>query len=165
MMAARAQRWIPVGAAALAACAVAGLGAAMTDLGPWYQGLRKPAWQPPDWLFGPVWTLIFALAALAFVAAWRAAPDGRIRTWIVLLFAVNGFFNVLWSAFFFRLHRPDWALVEVGLLWLSILLMIVTLARVSKTASRLLIPYIVWVTFAALLNLAVVRLNQPFQEV
>jgi translocator protein len=163
-MTTRRQSWAPVLAGAIAATVIAGLGAAMTDLGPWYQGLRKPEWQPPDWLFGPAWTLIFALAALSFVAAWRAAPDRRSRAWIVGLFALNGLFNVLWSAFFFRLRRPDWALLEVCLLWLSILMLIVALARVSRLASRLLIPYLAWVTLAALLNLAVVRLNYPFQE-
>ena len=162
-MTTRTRTWAPVVAGAAAAMVVAGLGGAITDLGPWYKALRKPDWQPPDWLFGPAWTLIFALAALSFIVAWRAAPDRRSRAWIVALFAVNGLFNILWSAFFFRLQRPDWALVEVCLLWLSILMLIVALARMSRLASRLLMPFLAWVTFAALLNLAVVRLNDPFQ--
>jgi translocator protein len=155
-------RWKPILIAALAAMAVAGLGALMTDLGPWYVGLRKPAWQPPDWLFGPAWTLVFGLCALAGYLAWRVAPNRIGQEWIIALFAFNGFLNVLWSALFFRLKRPDWALAEVGLLWLSILLLIVVLARYAKTASALLVPYLAWVSFAAILNLAIVQLNGPF---
>jgi translocator protein len=142
--------------------AVAGLGALMADLGGWYAGLRKPAWQPPDILFGPAWTLIFGFCTLSGYLAWRNACDRSGREWIIALFALNGFLNVLWSALFFRLKRPDWALAEVGLLWLSIVLLIVVLARYSKWASLLLVPYLAWVSFAAILNLAIVRLNSPF---
>jgi translocator protein len=157
-----ARRWKPILVAALATAAVAGLGALMTDLGPWYGSQYKPAWQPPDWLFGPAWTLIFGLCAMSGYLAWLNAPDRAGREWIIALFALNGFLNVLWSALFFRLKRPDWALAEVGLLWLSILPLILVLARYSKTASLLLAPYLVWVSFAAILNLAIVRLNGPF---
>jgi tryptophan-rich sensory protein len=154
--------WRPVLAAALTAFAVASLGALMTDLGPWYQGLRKPAWQPPDWLFGPVWTLIFALAALSAVLAWQSARTRAARRWIVGLFGLNAFLNILWTMLFFRFHRPDWALLEVGLLWLSIAVLMVVLAPHSRAASWLLAPYLAWVTFAAALNLAVAELNAPF---
>ena len=151
----------PVLAAAGIAALVAALGGAATDLGPWYQGLAKPSWQPPDWLFGPIWTLIYALTGLAGVLAWVAAPRiGRRR--IMLAFSLNALLNVAWSELFFRLHRPDWALAEVVLLWLSILAMIVVLARYATRASLLLVPYLAWVSFAALLNLQVVRLNGPF---
>jgi tryptophan-rich sensory protein len=156
------QHWKPILIAALSATAVAALGALMTDLGPWYMSLRKPSWQPPDWLFGPVWTLIFALCALSGYIAWRNAPNRGGRDGIIGLFALNGFLNILWSTMFFRVRRPDWALVEVGLLWFSIVLMIVVLMRYSRTASLLLLPYLAWVTFAGALNWAVVRLNAPF---
>ena len=156
------QRWKPVLAALLGVIAIAGLGMLSTDLGSWYRGLQKPAWQPPDWLFGPVWTTIYALAAIAGVRAWRAAASQSSRDWIIALFALNGFLNVLWSLLFFRLRRPDWALVEVGFLWASILLLIVVLGRHSRSAGWLLVPYLVWVGFAAVLNLSVVRLNAPF---
>jgi tryptophan-rich sensory protein len=151
--------------AAVCALAVAGLGALVTDLGPWYQSLRQPAWKPPDVLFGPAWTLIFALTALAGVVAWRQASGPRPRGRMLALFAVNALLNVLWSAMFFRLHRPDWAFVEVLLLWLSIVCLLAMLAPISKTAAWLLVPYLVWVTFAGALNLAVVRLNYPFGPV
>lgn len=158
----RSSLWLPVLAAAAGAMIVASLGATMTDLGPWYQLLRKPDWQPPDWLFGPAWTIIFAFAAISGVFAWRDAPTDERREWVIGLFAVNGTLNVLWSALFFHLHRPDWALVEVGLLWLSILLPMVVFWRYSKRAALLLIPYLAWVTFAAILNWEIVRLNSPF---
>jgi translocator protein len=141
---------------------VAAAGAWMTDLGPWYQGLRKPAWQPPDWLFGPAWTLIFALTALAAVLAWNAGLDRSTRAKLVALFVANGFLNVLWSILFFRLRRPDWALFEVVLLWLSIAALIAALRPFSRSGSWCLVPYLVWVTFAAVLNFALVRLNAPF---
>ena len=148
--------------AALAALAIAGLGALSTDLGPWYQQLKQPSWKPPDVLFGPAWTLIYALAAMAGVRAWEAAPSRSAREWILALFALNAFLNLLWSLLFFRVQRPDWALVEVGFLWASIGLLIVVLGRWSRPAAWLLLPYLAWVTFAARLNWAVVQLNGPF---
>lgn len=162
MSAGGAGRLLPVIVAAAAAIVVASVGATMTDIGPWYQGLAKPSWQPPDWLFGPAWTLIFALAALSAVTAWRDAPSQAEREWMVGLFAVNGVLNILWSALFFRLRRPDWALVEVVLLWLSVLALMLVLRRYSRPAALMLLPYLAWVAFAAVLNLAVVRLNAPF---
>jgi tryptophan-rich sensory protein len=156
------KRLIPVLVAAAAAIAIAGLGALMTDLGPWYLSLRQPPWKPPDWLFGPGWTFIFAFAAAAGVTAWRRAPDRASREWLLALFALNGFLNILWSLLFFRLRRPDWALVEVVFLWLSVLLLVVVVSRYAKASAGLLLVYLAWVTFAAALNLAVVRLNAPF---
>jgi tryptophan-rich sensory protein len=156
------RRWQPLLLAALAAAGVAVLGGLMTELGTWYYGLRQPAWKPPDWLFGPAWTVIFALIAVAAFWAWEHAPDRAAREWLLALFALNAFLNVFWSLLFFRLRRPDWALVEVGFLWLSIVLLIVVLARSYRPAAWLLVPYIAWVTFAAVLNAAVVQLNAPF---
>lgn len=158
----RAGRATPFVAGALAAAVVAGLGATMTDLGPWYKELRKPDWQPPDWLFGPAWTLIFGLTALSGITSWRAAPERATREWIIGLFALNGLLNIVWSALFFRLRHPDWALAEVALLWLSIVALIVGPTRHSTSARWLLLPYLAWVSFAACLNLAIVRLNAPF---
>ena len=155
-------RKTPILVAAAAAMAVAALGASATEIGPWYQALVKPSWQPPDWLFGPVWTLIYALAALAGVIAWRAAPSRAIRQRIILAFAANALLNVGWSELFFRLRRPDWALIEVVPFWLSIGVLILVLSTVNPTAGRLLLPYLAWVAFAAILNLAVVRMNPSF---
>jgi benzodiazapine receptor len=89
--------------AAAAATAVAAVGGTMTDLGPWYQSLRKPDWQPPDAAFGVIWTSIFAMAAASGVIAWRATASLAVREWMIGLFALNGFANVLWSLLFFRM--------------------------------------------------------------
>lgn len=153
---------IPLVLAGLAALAVAMLGMTITDLGPWYRSLRQPDWAPPDPVYGAAWTLIYALAAIAAVLAWRAAPTGKQAETLVGLFALNGFLNVLWSLIFFRMQRPDWAAWEVILLWLSIAALIAYCGRFSKAAAALLVPYILWVTLAAALNWQVVALNGPF---
>ncbi len=158
----RRRLWRPVLAAAGAALLVAIVGGLATDIGPWYQALNKPSWQPPDWLFGPVWTVIYALAALAGVIAWRHAQRGAERHRIIVLFALNAALNVLWSWLFFGWHRPDLALAEVGFLWLSILALILALGRIAPAAGWLLVPYLLWVSFAAFLNYTIVQLNAPF---
>jgi tryptophan-rich sensory protein len=161
-MPARRSIWRPVLIAAAVAIFIGVLGGTLTDTGPWYQELRKPPWQPPDWLFGPAWMLIFALATMSAVYAWRNAPGRLQREWVVGLFALNGVFNVLWSTLFFALRHPDWALIEVGFLWTSILLPMIVFWRFARPASLYLLPYLLWVSFAAFLNLTVVRLNAPF---
>jgi tryptophan-rich sensory protein len=149
--------WSEVLVAAAAAALVALLGRLATPLGPWYRNLRKPSWQPPDWLFGPAWTTIFACAAASGVLAWQA---DRNRPLVILLFAINGVLNVLWSVLFFRLRRPDWALPEAVALWLSVLAMVLAFRDMALPASLLLLPYLAWVAFAAFLNLTIVRLNR-----
>jgi len=152
----------PVFVAALVAIAVAVLGGAMTDTGPGYRGLDKSAWNPPDAVFGPAWTVIYALCVWAAVEGWRAAATSRDRAWLVSLFFVNAVLNVGWSFVFFALNRPDWALAEVATLWISVASLIVFLWPRSRRAGALLVPYLVWVAFAAFLNLRVVQLNGPF---
>jgi len=158
----RAGRGRAIATAAAAATAVALLGGVASPIGPWYYALTKPWFQPPDWAFAPAWTVIFALTALSGVWAWQANPPLRPWARILALYAINGLLNVLWSALFFTLHRPDWALCEVPALWLSVLGLIVTIWPYSRRAAWVLVPYLVWVAFAALLNLAVVQLNAPF---
>jgi len=153
---------IPVTVATVAALCVAALGATVTDLGPWYQGLDKPDWNPPDVVFPMGWTVIYALITVSAITAWRAARTSAEAEWVIGLFALNGFLNISWSLFFFRLQRPDWAFVEVIVLWLSILVLIVYCGRFSKRAAALLVPYLAWVSFASALNWAVVELNAPF---
>jgi tryptophan-rich sensory protein len=153
---------IPVAVASVAALCVAALGATVTDLGPWYQGLTKPAWHPPDVVFPMGWTLIYGLITIAGVSAWRAARTSAEAEWVIVLFALNGFLNITWSILFFRLQRPDWTLFEVAALWLSILAMILYFSRFSRSAALLLLPYLAWVSFAGVLNWAVVALNAPF---
>ncbi len=151
-----------IAGAALWGILVAGGGAFLTDLTPWYRNLNKPSWQPPDWLFGPAWSVILTLASISAYLAWRDAPDRGSRILVLVLFAANAFFNLLWSPLFFKLRRPDWALYEVPFLWLSVLAPIILLAPINGTASLLLVPYLIWVSFASFLNLTIVRLNAPF---
>lgn len=154
--------WKPIVAAASAALTVALIGGLMTDLGPWYKQLEQPPWQPPDWLFGPAWTTVFALTALAGVIAWRQSETQVARQNLLIFFSLNATLNVTWSLLFFRLQRPDWALAEVALLWLSIVALIVVCGRRRSAAGWLLVPYLAWVTFASYLNYAIVQLNASF---
>jgi benzodiazapine receptor len=154
--------------AAVALCAAAwALGLALlgrwaTDIGPWYAALEQPDWKPADRWFGVVWTTIYVLAAVAATKAYLALDSRRERTRLMVAIGLNGGLNVLWSWLFFQARRPDWALAEVVVLWLSIVLLLVLFARASPAAAWLLLPYLLWVSFAAVLNLAVVRLNAPF---
>jgi tryptophan-rich sensory protein len=141
---------------------VAGLGGAATRLGPWYANLRKPSWQPPDWAFGPAWTLIFTLIGVGAVLAWRGAESPAQQQQILVLFGINAVLNILWSVLFFTLQRPDWALWEIVPFWLSIVALIVVLGARDWRVGALLLPYAAWVAFAAYLNLTIVRLNAPF---
>lgn len=142
--------------------AVAGLGGALTDLGPWYFSLLQPAWKPPDTLFGIAWTGIFICIGVAGVVAWRKARTASDRRRLGWALGLNAVLNVGWSALFFGLQRPDWALIEVVLLWLSILFLVATMSSYSRTASALMVPYLLWVSAAGFLNAAVVQLNGPF---
>lgn len=152
----------PLMVTGVVALVITAAGGLLTEIGPWYRQLRKPSWQPPDWLFGPAWTLILGLAAWSAAEAWVAAPSTGQRRLVVVLYGLNAFFHLLWSPLFFKLKRPDWALIEVPLLWLSILVPMIVVAPFAPLASWLLLPYLLWVTFAAYLNLTIVRLNGPF---
>ncbi len=154
--------WTPIIVAGGGALFLGVLGGLMTPIGSWYRNLAKPTLQPPDWLFGPAWTIILGLAAWSAVTAWNAAPDAAARTDVVILFATNALFHALWSPLFFRARRPDWALVEVIFLWSSLVALVIGLWPISHFASLLILPYLLWVSFAAWLNYAIVRLNGPF---
>lgn len=142
--------------------ATAGIGGALTELGPWYFALQHPAWKPPDAAFGVIWSTIFSLCAISAWGAWEAAKTVAERRYVAAMFGVNALLNILWSALYFKLQRPDWALYEVVFLWLSILVLILGLWRISRWASGLLLPYGVWVSVAAVLNWETVQLNGPF---
>lgn len=155
--------WLfPVITAAVAATFVAALGATITEIGPWYAALAQPRWAPPMAAYPVAWTVILALTALAAVTGWGAMRDPRERDWLVVLFALNGFLNIVWSLIFFRLHRPDWAVVELLALWVSVLALIVVIWRRSMIGAILLLPYLCWVTFAGYLDMTIVKLNGPF---
>ena len=137
------------------------LGGLLTEIGPWYNSLRTPWWQPPGWAFPVVWTSIGVLTAWAAVLAWRTG-DSAERGWVVALFAVNAVLNIAWSGLFFKLRRPDWALPEAAVLWLSVLALVLAFREWSPFAAALLLPYLAWVGTAFFLNRAVVVLNRPF---
>ena len=128
----------------------------------WYRALRQPAWKPPDWAFGPIWAVIFALITVSGVLAWSAAADAAGRAALVAAYAVNAALNIAWSGLFFRAERPDWAFVEILVLWVSILVLILVSLPLSMVSALLLLPYLAWVGVAACLNRAIVRLNGPF---
>jgi len=149
--------------AALVAIVLAVLGAKATNIGPWYYGLNKPPWQPPDWLFGPAWTVIYGLCVWSAGRAWLAAETDLQRYGqVVAPFAVNAVLNAAWSFLFFRFRRPDWAFVEVIALWLSCASLVVLLWPLDRLASLLVLPYLGWVSFAGTLNRTIIRLNGPF---
>ncbi|MEY3355615.1 MAG: hypothetical protein RJB53_259 [Pseudomonadota bacterium] len=142
--------------------AVSVIGQNLTDLGPWYQALKQPPWKPPDWAFGLIWTSVFVLIVIAGVLAWRKTHHPAQRVQIVALFAINSMLHMLWSMLFFTVKRPDWAMIELVFLWLSIAAIILTFWKISRLAAILLLPYIGWVTIAGFLNYANVQLNGPF---
>ncbi len=149
-------------AAAAIAIATAATGGALTRLDSWYYGLQQPWFKPPDWAFGPAWTTIFTLTAIAGVLSWRAAREARLQRIVLGLFLANAALNVLWSYLFFWCQRPDWALAEVGVLWSSVALLVFAGSRLDYRAGALLTPYLAWVSLASLINQQVVTLNAPF---
>ena len=138
---------------------VAGIGGALTEIGPWFRALNKPAWQPPDSVFGPVWTILYALIAASAALAWYDARNGKQRIVVVVLFVLNGILNAGWSLLFFHLQRPTWALAEIAVLWLATAALMAVLWPISRRAALLLVPYLAWISFAAALNFEIVRLN------
>ena len=142
--------------------AAGGIGSIFTldGLKEWYPNLEKPSFTPPGWVFGPVWTLLYALMGASFYAAERQQEEGsdEVRASRVL-FGIQLVLNALWSYVFFGRRAPGWALVEIGFLWAAILATIVAFSRVSKTAALLMLPYLLWTSFATLLNYEVWRLN------
>lgn len=134
------------------------LSAVVVKTGGWYQEINKPVWNPPPWIFGPVWTMLYILIGLAGYFAWTRGPRATRR----VAFAVYGaqlFLNALWTPLFFGLHRIGWALADLLLLWLLVLLCIGLFSRRSRLAAGLLIPYFLWVSFAGALNTAILLLN------
>lgn len=126
--------------------------------GEWYAQLQKPAWTPPNWLFGPVWTVLYTLMA---VAAWLVWQQGgwAAQRWALGAFLLQLLFNGLWSPLFFGLRKPGLAFADIGLLWLALLATLILFWKVRPLAGALLVPYLVWVTFAAALNFTLWRLN------
>ncbi|HPD76898.1 MAG TPA: tryptophan-rich sensory protein [Spirochaetota bacterium] len=125
----------------------------------WYKTLKKPDFNPPNWVFSPVWTLLFILIGLSFYIIWKNNFGGK-KVLLLNIFFTQLFANLLWSLFFFGLRSPFLALIDIIVLWLAILVNIIVFYRVSKPAGILLVPYILWVSFAALLNFYLYILNK-----
>lgn len=126
--------------------------------GEWYASLAKPSWNPPNWIFAPVWSVLYVLMGVAAWLVWRRAGFSGAGT-ALGLFAVQLMLNALWSYLFFGLHRIDLALLDIVILWAAILAVTVLFWRVHKWAGGLMLPYIAWVSFASLLNVVLWRLN------
>ena len=124
----------------------------------WYAGLVKPTFNPPSFLFAPVWTTLYFLMGVSLFLVLQKKLKKQ-KNFLIILFAVQLFLNFLWSVIFFGMHLPLAALIEISLLWISIALLIIDFWKFSKPAAVLLLPYIAWVSFAAFLNLSIVLLN------
>ena len=142
--------------------AAGGIGslATMRAIPTWYQTLTKPPFSPPGWLFGPAWTLLYLLMAVAAWLVWKQGMGAAGVKLALAVFLAQLVLNALWSIFFFGLRSPLAGLVDIVILWLAILATIVLFFRVSVPAGILLLPYIAWVSFAAVLNAAILRLNR-----
>lgn len=125
----------------------------------WYAGLVKPALNPPSWLFGPVWTTLYALMGIAAFLVWKAGWERKEVKKALGVFGIQLFLNFIWSIIFFGLQNPGWALVNIVLLWLAIVWTMVVFYRISKPAVYLLLPYLLWVSFASYLNYSIWTLN------
>jgi tryptophan-rich sensory protein len=136
---------------------VAALSGAFFMPGEWYRRLNKPFFQPPDWLFGPAWTVLYIMIAYAGWLVWDAA--GWAAGMALGLYAFQLVLNALWSAVFFGMRRIGWAAIEAAAMWLAILATIIAFWPISQLAAVLMLPYLAWVTFAFTLNVAIWRLN------
>ena len=137
-----------------------GLGAWATtpEIDGWYRTIAKPAWNPPDKIFGPVWTSLYLMMAIAGWLVWKR--DGFRNAAVPLtLFGVQLLLNVGWSWIFFGNRQPGWAMIEIVVLWALILATLLSFWRVQRAAGLLLVPYLLWVSFASVLNFSIWRLN------
>jgi len=140
-----------LGASLLVAVA-GGLATAAGDLRGWYSELEKPPFNPPDWVFGPAWTTLYILMAVAAFLVWRRGLSMRHVPPAMSLYLAQLLLNATWTPVFFGLHRTGWALAVIALLWGTIAATIVAFRKVSGLAAGLMLPYIGWVSFAAVLN-------------
>ncbi|MEO0165173.1 MAG: TspO/MBR family protein [candidate division WOR-3 bacterium] len=125
----------------------------------WYATINKPPISPPSWLFGPVWTVLFILMGIAFYLVWNKGLSLTPVKTAIIIFLIQLVLNVVWSFLFFGLRSPLYAFIEIIILWIAILLTIIYFFKVSYVAGYLLIPYILWVSFASILNGWIAVLN------
>jgi len=137
----------------------------MSAIPTWYAALNKPAFNPPSWVFGPVWTALYILMGVAAFLVWRQGLAKREVRWALVVFIIQLILNALWSIIFFGWHNPGLAFLEIIFLWLAIILTIVLFSRISRPAAYLLLPYILWVSFAGFLNYTLWQLNKAPQNI
>jgi tryptophan-rich sensory protein len=125
----------------------------------WYATLEKPSFNPPNWLFAPVWTILFLLMGVSLYLIWSKGLENKKAKTAIFIFVLQLILNILWSILFFGLQSPLYAFGGIIILWLAILLTIVSFYKISKTAGLLLLPYIFWVSFAAILNFFIWQMN------
>jgi tryptophan-rich sensory protein len=155
----RIPQWIALIGFLLVVAVIAGAGSLFTSMGVsvWYRQLTRPSWTPPDWLFGPVWTVLYISMAVAAWLIWkRRLPRSR---WAIGVWFAQLLLNGAWSPVFFGLHSIGGGLITIALLWLAILATVGVFWPVSRAAAILMLPYLAWVTFASCLNLALWKLN------
>ncbi|MEQ8189637.1 MAG: TspO/MBR family protein [Candidatus Eremiobacterota bacterium] len=124
----------------------------------WYLTIEKPLWNPPSWVFGPVWTILYILIALSGWLVWMKGSEKPVRI-VLFLYFIQIFLNAIWSPIFFGLHNPFLAFIDICLLWIFIVIYMYFSCKISLPACILFIPYLAWVTFASILNFAIWRLN------
>ncbi len=132
--------------------------ATAANINSWYADLVKPSFNPPNAIFGPVWTILYILMGISLYLIWKK-PVSEQKTTALRFFFVQLFLNFCWSFIFFYFHQTGWALTDIILLWIMIILTIFSFSKMDKTAAWLLVPYICWVSFATILNAAIFRLN------
>jgi len=148
--------------ASLVLCQLAGfIGylATIPSIPTWYESLKKPFFNPPNWIFGPVWTGLYALMGVSLFLAWQGRKDNSQVKIALVFFFLQLISNALWSVAFFGLRSPLLGFVDIVLLWIAIFLTIQKFLRISRTAALLLVPYFLWVSFAVLLNFSLWVLN------
>lgn len=141
---------------------VAFLGSIITfpSISDWYEHLNKPVFSPPNWIFGPVWTILYLLMGISLYIVWTKSTNNNKKENAIKIFIFQLILNLLWSLVFFGLRQPFFALITIYLLWISIYLMIKYFHQISKISGYLQIPYLFWVSFASVLNFAIVILNK-----
>ncbi|TVQ32017.1 MAG: tryptophan-rich sensory protein [Phycisphaeraceae bacterium] len=145
--------------ACLLAAAIGSLATA-SSVGTWYAGIEKPAWTPPGWVFGPVWTVLYIMMGAAAWLVWReGALRDKATAGALTAFGVQLGLNIAWSFIFFGARSPGWAFAEILALLAAIGVTTALFARISTAASALMAPYLVWVVFASVLNFAIWRMN------
>ena len=143
-------------------CLLVGVSGALvtaTSVRDWYPYIEKPSWTPPDAAFGPVWTVLYLLMGVSAWLIWRDSV-GRARRMALLIFVTQLGLNGIWSFLFFGLRRPGWAALEIVLLWSAIVATMLAFARIRRLAAGLLLPYLLWVSYAAALTFAIWNLNR-----